>query len=603
MIVRELVTKLGFVVDKKGLESYEQRIAALKKVNSDLQNSKFFFKDTSFINDSIKRNVASINLLQRKVNQFRVDQTYFKNLKTNIVNFTSSIQVAIKKVSKLGLVAGGVFAGISAMTISTARSTRDLGKLSQQVGLSTDLLHELSLASQQAGLKQGELGKSLVKFGNYVGGAKNQNIKFYKAMDKLGVSYKDANGNVKESGYLYAEVASKILAVTDSSSQLFLAQRILSTTNMDLVRFMAQSSDSFTKQRAEVRKLAHILDDEAVESSKKFIKEWEELGLVLGGIKNKIAIEFMPVLSKLIKGFTDWYGKNKKLVDSKLENFIKKLGKALQFVGDAFGYVKSKLDTLTSIFGGFGNSLQLAGVFALITSKKFQTFFGVVIRLAPALLNLRRVFILLSASLISISKLLGGFGLALFITELYHWYQGNDSVIGRVLKSWFGFDKSLKDIINSVCSFFKNQFTNLFDWFSNWVNWFDGVIDKTANKVFGIFGKEKVVKISGDKQQKIRSNLENYEPINKEQFSNYTNPALNSSKAVQDYFTNNYNANSTKNINNASIVNNIRENITINVPAGTTEAQTRTIKDTVSKEIEQQFNFQFLKGINSLPTR
>ncbi len=603
MIVRELVTKLGFVVDKKGLESYEQRIAALKKVNSDLRD---LFEATPSVKDHIKRNVASINLLQRKVNQFRIDQTYFKNLKTDIVNFTSSLKDSVKKLTKFGAAASAVLGGISALTINSAKNIKELEKLSKQVGLEVSTFHELELASTKIGVKQGELGKSLLKFSNYVGGANNKSTEAYNMIKKLGVSYKDTNGNVKESSYLYAEVARKILALKDVSSQLFMAQNVLGTSNLDLVKFMAQSSSAFTAARAEIRKLSFVIDDKAVKSSEDFIQSWGDLKIALSSIKNKIAIEFMPVLSKLIKGFTDWYGKNKKLVDSKLEGFVKKLGKALQFVGDAFGYVKSKLDTLTSIFGGWGNSLQLAGVFALITSKKFQTFFGVVIRLAPALLNLRRVFILLSASLISISKLLGGFGLALFITELYHWYQGNDSVIGRVLKSWFGFDKSLKDIINSVCSFFKNQFTNLFDWFSNWVNWFDDIIDETARKVFGIFEKEKVVKISGDKQQKIRSNLENYDQIKtkeEQSFGNHLNPALNSSKAVQDYFTNNYNASSTKNINNASIVNNIRENITINVPAGTTEAQTRTIKDAVSKEIEQQFNFQFLKGINSLPIR
>lgn len=63
------------------------------------------------------------------------------------------------------------------------------------------------------------------------------------------------------------------------------------------------------------------------------------------------------------------------------------------------------------------------------------------------------------------------------------------------------------------------------------------------------------------------------------------------------------NVSTTSNLNKSNINQNITGNITVNVPAGTTQEQSTSIAEQVEKQMQEFFSYNMLRGIDSLANR
>ena len=118
------------------------------------------------------------------------DMTHFQRTTTGAANL---VKGAI----------GGMVAALSVDMFAQAiqnglEYASSLGEVAQQLGVTTDTLQEYRYAATQVGLSQEEMDNSLAKLTRTIGQAANGGKAQTATFERLGVSIRDAGGNIKD---------------------------------------------------------------------------------------------------------------------------------------------------------------------------------------------------------------------------------------------------------------------------------------------------------------------------------------------------------------------------------------------------------------------
>ena len=157
--------------------------------------------------------------------------------------------------------------------------------------------------------------------------------------------------------------------------------------------------------------------------------------------------------------------------------------------------------------------------------------------------------------------------IVLLIEDMYQWVQGNESVVGDLIATWFEFVtkfkgylsdsvEAVKEKLGQIKGFFFDTFTQIKDYVTNI---FKNIWDGITSGISGAFDK-----------------IKSYIPdISLNPFSSNPTPTTQSVLGA--------NGNSLSNV--------INDNKTVNitVPAGTTTEQVEAIKNEINKTMAQQY--------------
>jgi hypothetical protein len=513
-----------------------------------------------------------------KVDQAKIDafDDRINQIKLKMQDFGKSIKSARYEIA--GLVASAT--GLGVIVTKTAQAIKETDELATRLGITTKTLQGLELIAQQAGEDVGDLSKALTK---------------------LSSSTAKQNNQSKNTVELYSEIAREILKITDASKQAELAQKLLGTTNMDLVRAMSVSTSELKAQIESIGTVGHLLTKEDVERSKAFLQTWNRFKIIFNGIKTSIALNIMPLFDKLISKVNKWFLANKEIITQNVTGVIKATAEALGLVLKVIEILLAPIQKLINLLGGAENAIKIvAGTLGIMFIPAAAKSTKEVIKLGVALL--RNPLTWWTALIAAASA-----AILLLVEDLYQWYQGNESVIGDIVKSWFGFEGTFKDIIDSVVNYFTDKFTALGEWFSRYFEKILGVFQKIKNSTIFrddddkktekrfVFGKSGELIAYEDSLKELNAPAIDFNPA-KISLRNLASPVINPMSNVNGVAASGRQGYpSTNNINQ-----NITENITVNVPAGTTAEQSRSISEQVSQAFKEQFSFNMLKGINAL---
>lgn len=611
-IVRELVTKLGFDVDT----------SKLKKLDSTLDKTKTNIKKVSTSIDTMKKSLETSTSSPKK---FFVDERYvefFKEQKAaakdaanKLKEYNKEVKASAKEVGDalaqfsslankaryavIGLI--GTFTGLSALSLSVAKDTTALDGMAKQLGVTTKDLQELELVAQQSGAEVGSLTKSFTKFNKDLNAVNFSSTLTAKEISKLGVSVYKANGKLRDSKDVYSDVAKKINNIQDNSKQAAVSQKLFGTSNLALVKTLSLTSEEYVKQRAEVLKLSYVVDSKGIKSSQNFIKSWSQFKMIINGIRQELAIKFMPVFTDVVNRFKEWYGENRKLISSGIETFVNIVSKSFNLLMNTIDLLLVPVKAIIDLFGGFENTVQILGIAIGIT-------------LIPKLLTLITTFRALTVAMLANPIGLAtaafaalGAAIALVYNDIDAWMKGNKSLIGFLVDEWKIFDKVLNGVSNTLKSIAK-----IFDKIQSAVSlpkMFDlgGLVDPT-----GILRNKG--KSTGADQG--NSFFDNPPPIttkvNLPERGDYkpkeTNLLGSLGKDISNIFSGNYmNPTTSPSLNENRIVrNNITQTISevnITVPAGTTQEQASIINQQVVDSIQEQLSQFTLRGMDALSNR
>lgn len=552
MIVRELVTKLGFSVDDRNL----------KRFSSDVER-----------------------------------------LKDKLSSLAKSLEV-VKKAATGIAIAG---TGLSILAVSVSKSVNAADNLARQLGVTTQDLQELELVAQSTGAEVGDLTKSFTGFNKILSSVDDESSIAAKELKELSVSIYDNNGQLKNSKDLYRDTAKAIAAIENPAKQAAKAQKLLNISNLELLDTLALSDEAYSNQLEKVKKLGYVIDAQGIKTTKEFTKSWRELNIVVEGLKNQLSIKFMPVLKDIIDRFTSWYEKNKQIVNSSLDRTINIISTAFKGLLYIVNLLLSPIQYLSETLGGLDRAvIALAGGITAVLLPSIWAWVRAMSALAVSILANPITWV--TAAVFAL-----GAAIALLVEDIWYWVNGNDSAVGRILGTWEDFSSNFKNIISNMISYVGDFTKSVLDML-NPIKAVSKAFDKifSNNKAPIIVQEDKAEPIGEVNGLKIYKNnaLANQftkpEPlvvrnndIIQEAKNNITAPGGDLHPIIRPESSPSQLMSPSRNVRN-NVTQNITENITVNVPAGTSSEQQKEIADQITAQIQEQFNQEILRGMDSL---
>lgn len=251
----------------------------------------------------------------------------------------------------IGAAIGGVITAATASAAVFINNADELSKLSQKVGISTEELSKLKYAADLSGVSMGGLQTGLTKLANTADAAASGSKEANNAFKKLGVSVKDAGGNVKSSNSLFEELAERFSKMPDGVEKTALAMDIFGKSGADLIPLLNSGADGLKDMGDEAAKFGAIVDGDAAKASEELNDNLGKLKGVFSGLINTGLQPILPLLADLSNMFIDGV---------KSGGLLQKTGKAMivvfKGIVTAGIIVKNTLDTIVDIIYAMGKA-------------------------------------------------------------------------------------------------------------------------------------------------------------------------------------------------------------------------------------------------------
>lgn len=213
------------------------------------------------------------------------------------------IKVFGRDIKSLATIAAGAFTAVLAGTAALVKSAIDaadaMSKQSQAAGVSVESLSALTYAADLSGVSQEELVKSLVKVSAAASEAQQGTASYAEAFDRLGIKVEDADGKLKNSDVLLAEIADKFAGMENGARKTAIATEIFGRAGAKLIPLLNGGSAGLEKMKQEAERLGIVISTEAAVASEAFNDNITRLQTAFRGITYQIAESVVPTLATL----------------------------------------------------------------------------------------------------------------------------------------------------------------------------------------------------------------------------------------------------------------------------------------------------------------
>lgn len=232
-------------------------------------------------------------------------------------------------VTGLALVAAAVVKtekALISMTKESAAYVDNILTMSQTTGQSAEQLQEFSYATELLDVSMDTLQGSLTKLTNNMQNAINGTGDAKSAFEQLGISLTNADGSMRSANDVFYDTIDALGEVQNATERDALSMDIFGRSAQDLNPLIIQGSDTLKDYAKEAHDVGYVLDNEALEALGAVDDGFQRLQKTQESVKNQMAAEFAPYLTKALED---------------IRELIQKVGKALVDSGavDAFGSI------------------------------------------------------------------------------------------------------------------------------------------------------------------------------------------------------------------------------------------------------------------------
>lgn len=232
-------------------------------------------------------------------------------------------------VTGLALVAAAVVKtekALISMTKESAAYVDNILTMSQTTGQSAEQLQEFSYATELLDVSMDTLQGSLTKLTNNMQNAINGTGDAKSAFEQLGISLTNADGSMRSANDVFYDTIDALGEVQNATERDALSMDIFGRSAQDLNPLIIQGSDTLKDYAKEAHDVGYVLDNEALEALGAVDDGFQRLQKTQEAVKNQMAAEFAPYLTKALED---------------IRELIQKVGKALVESGavDAFGSI------------------------------------------------------------------------------------------------------------------------------------------------------------------------------------------------------------------------------------------------------------------------
>lgn len=501
---------------------------------------------------------------------FEADQSKIDKFENSVGNLTKGLAL---------LVTGATAATTAAFgfATSTARQSEEIARSAKLASTGVEEFQKLAYASEAFGIEQDKLADILKdvndKMGDYAQTGAGPLADFFEFIaPKVGVTAEQFK-NLSGADALQLYVSSLEKANLSQAEMTFYMEAIASDSTL-LLPLLEKNGEAYKALAKEAEEYGAVLSEDNIKANKEFSKQLRSLNKMFQAVIMSVGNKLIPLFSDLVRQFKDFIARNRELIQTNISGFfdgaIWVVKQFISVLGTLFGWI----DKVAQSLGGWENTLKIVGIaLGVIMALKFIPW---VIAATAAIKALNIAMLLNPAGLMIAGIVALSTAIVLLIEDMYQWVQGNESVVGDLIATWFEFVtkfkgylsdsvETVKEKLGKIKSFFIDTFTEIKEFVTNiFKNIWDGITNGISNAF-----------------DKIKSYIPD---INLNPFSSTPTPTTQSVLGA--------------NGNSLSSVVNDNKTINITVPPGTTAEQVEAVKQQINKTMQQQYTdaAQHLEG-------
>jgi hypothetical protein len=192
--------------------------------------------------------------------------------------------------------AAGALTGLTKQAIDTADK---FALMSQKVGVSVESLSTLTYAAQQSGVQVDQLQGGMVKLAKNASDAAMGVGTAVNGFDALGISVKNADGSLKGTDKLLAEIATQFSKYEDGANKTALAVNLFGRAGAELIPLLNEGAGGIEKLQERAKELGLQISGETAAHADAFNDLLDDMGALAKGVGNDIARELLPSLTQL----------------------------------------------------------------------------------------------------------------------------------------------------------------------------------------------------------------------------------------------------------------------------------------------------------------
>lgn len=461
MLIRELVTHLGFDVDFAPLNKFDAKIEDTKE---SLGNMESAADDAA---ESVKRALVGI--------------------RNTLIGLSAATAVGAT--------------GLIAMVKSAANVGDEINKTAPLLGFSVEEFQKYQYAAKLAGVENENFAGSIQLLLRNIAEAKQGNKETIKSFARAGIDPKSLAG--LGTGEILRRLSDGLSKIPDQATKVSVSMDLLGRSGARMGMFLAKGTDEMDALMGDVEAFG-MFTEETAQQSEDLNDSLDRVLFFFRGIKNEIGQGLLPVFTQILNEFREWLSQHREIIKAGLAKGIEFLTHVITRAWDATKRVVHGFETMIRLMGGYRNTLRLFGMallgmfipligpiflatralgFLIIPFIRLHTLITLVTVALSALMPIWSLFVGVASALVAnqvigwLIRLAGGYralasAMLLPIAEfmamaaaiaaciligedLGVWLMGGKSVIGQWLGPWGEVPAKIRKIWGEIKEVFK----------------------------------------------------------------------------------------------------------------------------------------------------
>lgn len=294
---------------------------------------------------------------------FEVDERQAREAQKTMNDFTSKARNMALAVARAGAIAGGAaVAGLGGMTAAVRSVTGPLDemvKTARAINFDFEAMQEWGFAASQAGSSAAEFQAAATSVGRGLAEAARGAGRARSALEAYGLSATDSEGRVKGVEPFLGELADR-MGELDEGQALDLAAKL--GIGPGMVALLRSGASEIDALRQTARDLNLVFREDQAIAAEGFNDTFDQMGQSVDALKNKLILEFLPVINDVVTGVRDWMKENSALI-------AQEIGPWLQA---AAGGARSIVNGLSGLAEGVDALVRMAASIAGLDLGKWR---------------------------------------------------------------------------------------------------------------------------------------------------------------------------------------------------------------------------------------
>lgn len=485
------------------VKNTKEKLDALRKTEQQLKDSGVDENSAQFM--ALRREIIQT---ENNLKSLEKEAGYTSNALDKIADVSKKVGDGAGKIAnatkKMSAAAGAGLAAIAGLGYKSVVAADDLNTLSKQSGITTEDLQEMQYAADLIDVDTDTIISGLRKLKNNMD---STSAETQAAWDAIGVSTRDANGELRNSTEVFYETLKALSQISNETERDATAMTLFGKSADELAGIIDDGGEALRKYGDQAQELGYVLDQDTLDSLNAVNDRIDELKMTLSGNLAKSGASAVEALAPVIEDVADAISRVLdaigKMDAGQIKTVIGVLT-ALSLVAPLASGISAVATAVAALSGGFAlftgaattGTVAAKGVAAalgFITSPTFLIIAGIVALIAVVALLIKNWDKVKETAVAVWEKIKETWG------TVKDWFNSNivEPIKGAFSTLWDGIVKGLEfalDILVSIAKAPINGVIALINGAINGINLLIGGLNKIKidipNWVPGLGGKK-----------------------------------------------------------------------------------------------------------------